>query len=196
MRYKFKEVTKKDNYCDYSACWDASTKDYKNTKSCNYNHNNIFERAHQRLKKINLNKSKTSKEIIVYADLKNDRTGIYLSKNNSYSFEIEGVKNWVDYTIKADPESGRSTCDFNRSFSTNILSLLAKPLTYAPLSGYMELLGEVGDQQFKLGRLAKNKTLFTPNEDGELLLCVNEPRYSENVYKNNFGVLKLIIHVK
>jgi hypothetical protein len=68
-----------------------------------------------------------------------------------------------------------------------------KPFTYAPSSGYIELLGQVGKEQFKLGRFVENHTSFSPKEDGELILRVNEPRWLKMVYENNFGVLKLTI---
>ena len=45
-----------------------------------------------------------------------------------------------------------------------------------------------------LGRLAKNHRSFSPKENGELILRVNEPKLnSKKVYGNNFGVLKLTI---
>lgn len=184
------------NRCDYSACWAAKNAIYKGSKSCNYQHSLVPARAQQRLSKTYLNKLKPSQEIIVYADVKNDRTGVYLSKNHSYLFEITEVKDWVDCTIEeATPEAGRATWNTNGGVAKNIINVAGKLIAYAPLSGYMELLGEVDEQQFKLGRLANSRLLFTPKNDGELIIRVNEPRFSEDVYKNNFGVLKLTITV-
>ena len=195
-RYQYQEVTLEDNYCDYSSCWGAKETAYKGTKSCNYFQHDISERAKQRLTKKHLNKAGEHQSIVVYADVKNDRTGIYLSKDASYRFEIQKEENWVDCTITdSNPYSGRATWDSNNDFSGNILSAIAKPFTYAPSSGYMELLGEVANQQFKLGRLAKSGEVFTPSEDGELILRVNEPKLLKTVYDNNFGVLKLVIKV-
>ena len=140
----------------------------------------------------------SNKTIIVYADVKNDRTGIYLSKDKSYSFTIneKELEDWIDSTIEATPEQGRKTWITEGDFYKNLINVVAKPLTYAPTSGYMELLGQVGNEQFKLGWFAENNKTFTPKESGELILRVNEPRFLDFTYKNNFGVLKLEIEVK
>ncbi len=196
--YKSRKVTKEDNYCDYSVfSKDLNSTRYKDAKSCNYSHKFISTRAQQRLTKTDLD---TNKTIIVYADVKNDRTGIYLSKDKSYSFTIneKEVEDWIDSTIKATPEKGRKTWIPEGDFYKNLINVVAKPLTYAPTSGYMELLGQVGNEQFKLGRFAdaENNKTFTPKESGELILRVNEPRFLDFTYKNNFGVLKLKIEVK
>lgn len=194
-RYKSRKVTKADNYCDYSDCPKAMKSNYTGTKSCNYYDRNVSTHAQERL---NNTYTKESQSITVYADIKNDKTGIYLLKNRSYYFSIneKKVKNWIDCTIKATPEKGRTTWDSNGTLSKNLINLIAKPFTYAPTSGYMELLGQVGKEQFKLGRLAQSQIPFTPKENGELILRVNEPKLLKMVYKNNFGVLKLTITTK
>jgi len=196
-RYQYRKVTSADNYCDYSACWKSINSTYKGTKSCNFFQKNITYRAKQRLTTTNMNKTGQSKTIIVYADIKNDRTGIFLSKDKSYSFEIDSVENWIDCTIvNTTPEFGRDTFDSNQTYLKNIINLIGKSIVYAPLSGYMELLGEVEGEQFKLGRLSKSKELFSPKRDGELILRVNEPRFLKSVYENNYGVLKLTINTE
>ena len=196
-RYQYKKVTFEDNYCDYTPCFKAKNLNYSGTKSCNYFHKNITQRAKERLEKIYMSGVGQSKTITVYADVKNDRTGIYLLKGKSYSFTIDHVENWIDCTIvNCNPEQGRVMFDSSQTYLNNIINLIGKAISYAPLSGYMELLGEVEGQQFKLGKLSKTKELFSPKKDGELILRVNEPRFSKSVYMNNYGVLKLTIYTK
>lgn len=191
-RYKKRNNKLGDINCNYSACLKAIGSEFKKVKSCNFDHQYILERAKQRLEtKI----AKDSDTIIIYADVENDKTGIFLSKNKSYKFRIHESEVWVDCTIEsANPETGRLTWDSTRPFSENIFSLIGKPLAYAPTRGYTELLGVVANQQFALGHIAANGTAFTPDEDGELIIRVNEPKYFSNVYENNSGVLKLTIN--
>gem|GEM_PF-2380020 len=181
------------NRCDYSACVEARNSSYKGSKSCNFEHPLISQRAKQRLNAKRLDEFVTGKEIVIFADLKNDRTGLILAKGQPYRFSISGVENWVDCTINASPLDGRPDFSAKRSLLSNVVSISGKPIAYAPLSGYMALLGEVGGQQFKLGQAIKNKTSFTPRQDGELIIRVNEPRFLKMVYDNNFGVLKLTV---
>jgi hypothetical protein len=39
--YRFRKVTKADNYCDYSYCPQANDAKYADTKSCNYYDENV-----------------------------------------------------------------------------------------------------------------------------------------------------------
>ena len=121
----------------------------------------------------------------------NDRTGIFLSKNVPYIFRIEEVEDWVDCTIEdATPETGRPIVRKDAGVVSNFVNILGWPLTYSKPSGYMELLGEVSGQQFRLGKLSSSEAAFIPKQDGELILRVNEPRFMESVYQNNFWCIK------
>lgn len=192
--YKTRKIVKSDNNCDYSSCPQAINSDYNGSKSCNYHNKNTLVRAKERLRITDTENTFKQKTITVFADIKNDRTGIYLYKGKSYTFSIDKIENWIDCNIPADPYQGRETCPSKEKVSKNILNILAKAFTFRPLSGYMELLGQVGSEQFSIGELAKDKKPFTPKEDGELILKVNEPIFcTERVYGNNFGILKLTI---
>ncbi len=193
--YEKHAITASDNYCDPKACWEAKGKAYSLTKSCNYNHGGIKERGTQRVQSIFLYSPESEKEIIFYANSKNDRTGIYLKRGLTYSIKIDDgdVENWVDCTQEADPYDGRNIMD---SDGSKFFPLIAKPFAYSLSTGYMALLGEVAGEQFLLGQLAKNKKTFTPKKDGELILRVNEPRWLDEVYKNNHGMLRLTIKVE
>ncbi len=179
-----------DITCNYDACPKANDQKYQVDKACNFDHEKIKIRAKQRLSNEEVNGTKT---IVIYADVKNDRTGIYMSKNKSYTFKIDKIDTWVDCTTNATPFNGRPTWSSDQSISKNPINIFGKSIAYSPFSGYMELLGVVGTQQFELGKMAENGHPFSPKEDGELIIRINEPRCFEQVYENNSGILELTI---
>jgi len=193
-RYKRREGKLGDITCNYDACPKANGYAYQKDKSCNFDHQKVKLRAKQRLSS---EKITSSKKIIVYADVKNDRTGIYLSKDKFYTFKINENYTWVDCdTTVATPFNGRPTWAKGQTIGKNLINIFGKTIAYAPFNGYMELLGVVAEQQFELGKLAQTGSKFSPNEDGELILRVNEPRFMKQVYENNSGVLELTITSK
>lgn len=190
--------SKKGNSCDEGACWEANGKDYALTKSCNFDHKGILERATQRVKITRLYSPEDGeKKIIFYADSMDDRTGLYLKRGVKYQVNVEeyDVEDWVDCTNEATYDNGRKIFDSKGCILLKLGSAFVKPFSNSPTTGYMALLGKVAGQQFSIGKLAKNKGTFTPKKDGELILYVNEPRmmFLKDVYKNNHGMLRLTI---
>ena len=145
------------------------------------------------------------KQITIYADIKNDSTGIILSNKYHYTFELDYPKNvsnteinpndklWQDCNQPSNPYVGRKIFKSDASLGSKFIQAIFKPFTYSPSSGYMQLLGRVSGQQFNLGEYAKSAKTFQPNETAELIVTVNEPKFSDLFYKNNFGQVKLTI---
>lgn len=94
-----------------------------------------------------------------------------------------------------------------------------KPFTHEPKAGYMELLGSISSKSYKrkqrfkqgrtvrplqsltesepfrLGQKASSGEIFTPQQDGELIVFVNEPKVGNSFYDNNNGTLQLTVEI-
>ena len=144
--------------------------------------------------------------IKIYADLSDNKTGVILSSQRTYQFIISNVEQWHDCDrLNVNPMSGwlpKDQDDLNSA--KRFLLNSARAFTYMPKAGYMELLGEVGGQHFRIGNftapLASSTTAqnnFKPKTDGELIVRANEPKYfNDFFYSNNSGTLLLQIITK
>ena len=102
------------------------------------------------------------------------------------------------------------------SWQGKLLTAAAKPFTHAPKAGYMELLGSISSKSYKhnqtfkpvrpaqkstesklfrLGQKANSGKCFTPPQDGELIVFVNEPIVGDLFYDNNNGTLQLTVEI-
>jgi len=108
-------------------------------------------------------------------------------------------------------------CDsfFIKKLLVNYLRLFS----FEPEAKYMELLGSIDSNHkqatqhinnktpirkrqkhstikpFRLGSFAEKRITFTPKEDGELIVFVNEPKISDTFYDNNTGTLQLTVEL-
>lgn len=140
--------------------------------------------------------------VTVYADIKNDNTRVSLVAGMPYRFSISGIDSWYDCTQEATPFRGWCISEGKGlSLVAKALLYASKPTAFAPSAGFMELLGVVAGQQFRLGRIAEpseegglSPEVFCPKNTGELILRVNEPRFGgARFYNNNSGKLELTI---
>ena len=132
-------------------------------------------------------------QVDIYPCINGVNTKIILEKGSNYMVSLSGVNGWEDDGTCATPETGRRISRSDSPLLTKGLMYLGKLFSYKFSSGYMELLGEVNGQRLKLGRMARNKTVFSPKKSGELIVRVNEPRFNNKYYANNRGQLTLVV---
>ncbi|CAA6801814.1 MAG: Unknown protein [uncultured Sulfurovum sp.] len=132
-------------------------------------------------------------KIQIDANISKRKTGVKLSKDNSYTFKIKLLKNWNDHEICSTPEDGRRFTRYGSKVS-HIGMALISPFEEITIAGYTELIGSIGHDKIRLGQLVKNHTIFSPTVSGELIVSINEPTIlGKRVYNNNNGQLELII---
>lgn len=132
----------------------------------------------------------------VYADHKND-TGIWLERGRGYRFELNNIRNWEDAGIAASPFSGRE--------SEGLVDLM-RLTSYDSDARYMEVLGVVNGEIFRLGQLAQASetdqtespssgfpATYIAEASGELRVLVNEPVWSNYFFENNTGSAELTV---
>ena len=173
----------------------------KNIKECKLTINNDDKYVSSKLSKktsiilCTKNSSLPCKIDTIDIDSTNEsyKTGVYLDKNKNYRFEIKITKQWNDDGTCSTPEDGRRIARSNTNVIMEIGQYLVTPLEHAAMAGYTELIGEVQKETMRLGQMVKDNTIFSPNENGELIVKINEPNIGEFVYKNNNGKLKLTV---
>jgi len=140
----------------------------------------------------------------IYANQNNFHTGVILSAERKYNFMISSINEWHDAAIKnVNPQTGwhpENQENLNRTLK--IMFNIGKQFTYIPQAGYMELIGEVNGELFRLGNIAKDYSdqssqaeSYQPKNTGELIVRANEPKlfFNKRYYSNNSGILDLQI---
>lgn len=112
-----------------------------------------------------------------------------------------------------------ATDDGKSCFITKVFINASRLFSFEPKARLMELLGRIEgtkkptppnhknkksnlaihrsstEKPFRLGKMVENKSFFTPKESGELIVFVNEPKFSDTFYDNNTGTLQLTVEL-
>lgn len=194
-RYKSNDVSFIDNTCDKTACWRAKDEDYAMIQACNYSNSSATGYASERLEVRDLAKIGDKAIITFYADKDEDHTGVNLRAGMTYRVSVHGsgIEGWKDCIYLANIEDGRPILASGKSFPLTLVDMMAFPIAHSLKVGYMGLLGQIDGKNYLIGKLAVKGQVFTPHDNGELVLRVNEPRFLSSVYKNNHGRVELLI---
>ena len=129
-----------------------------------------------------------SKDVIIYAHQKYNRTGLMLQKGVKYTFEVKGDQTWKDGGVTCGPEG------WDRSDVTLGLKEIAiagmEPFRRCPDANWFALIGCIGDNDENSFLIGDEKTLHTPLRSAEFSAFANDLSRS---YGNNQGRIRLTV---
>jgi len=155
--------------------------------------------------------------ITVIAQHRNNLGNVNLEKGQEYKFEIKEIEKWKDGCKDKNGVVYCSHPNINpwKGWLPNTKSLMGKYLNcyrkkcYEPEAAYMELVGEVGGDHFRIGEVAGGEDLagkkhtisgsYVATKSGQLIVRANDPVKDKlffKFYKNNRGKLKLTVYEK
>jgi len=148
----------------------------------------------------------------VDAQERNNMTGVQLEKGKNYLFVISDLNDWRDDVQSED--SGFQASPFvgwpyekKMGLKYPLISVLAKPFCFCSFASIMELVGQVNDKHFRIGKYAYgvdingtryHGSMVKSPASGNLIVRANDPikDIGYKYYKNNHGSLKLSVYVK
>ena len=138
----------------------------------------------------------------INAKKRTNKTGIELVRGKKYLFEISNVKSWHDAVDKPNPIQASPFTGWPEDKKDDLQKF--KKFNFVPEADYMELVGQVGKEHFRIGKIAKGVDesgkefegkAFEAPASGELIVRANDPRWFKIIfYGNNSGTLDLTVH--